>query len=140
MVHPAPVLLTATGWIWFHFGGEIFETCLHITHPEYIAAPAIPGIALKAHGKAPKLEMNQPMRGRIKAELAKLVLTVLNSEGAGRFAEDVPESIWVLLDNELCLSSRFEHWLLSRILVEPCSDSDRANLQQILRLQAQTSY
>lgn len=136
----APVLHTTSGLVWFHFGGELFETCLRITHSECIAAPVIPGIAVKVYNKVPKLNLNQTTRGLIRAEESRLVLTALNSEGAGRFAEQVPESMWGELGDELHLPTRYEQWLESRhCIVFPC-DSEQLNLHEVLSLCSIVAY
>ena len=100
--------------LWFHFGGEVYELLLRELFPGFFERPVIAGMALST---LPGFDA--AALGAVKASaLERLVrsegLRLLEDDGLGRFAEDLPEAGVEALLAELEMSSRFWPWASAR--------------------------
>jgi hypothetical protein len=118
--------------LWFHFGGEVYELALRELFPGFFERPVIAGMALST---LPGFDA--ATLGAVKAAaLARFVrsegLRLLEDEGLGRFAEDLPEAGVEALFTELKMSSKFTVWASTRELTALSPIEDWPLLRQLV--------
>ena len=110
----APLVATATSIVWFHFGGELFEIALRKLFPHFLDSPAIAGIALRVSREFD----SETLRLANKSVLTKILdgegLRLLEDDGLGRFAEDLPSVGIQNMILESRIGSRLSMWLSTR--------------------------
>jgi hypothetical protein len=110
----APLVKADSRAVWFHFGGEIYERALWEIFPGLFEGAVITGMALSALPG-----FNAAALGAVKASALKRFvqgerLRLLEDEGLGRFAEDLPEAGVEAMLAELEMISRITNWVSTR--------------------------
>jgi hypothetical protein len=110
----APLVKVGGQTLWFHFGGEVYELALRELFPGFFERAVIAGMVLSTLP-----EFDAAALGAVRATgLERFVrsegLRLLEDEGLGRFAEDLPEAGVEALLAELGMSSKFTTWASTR--------------------------
>lgn len=110
----APLLMAGSRSMWFHFGGEIYESILRELFPGFFERPVIAGMVLST---LPGFDASR-LKTVTGASLDRLArregLRLLEDEGLGRFAEDLPEAGVEALIGELKVGSQLAAWASAR--------------------------
>jgi hypothetical protein len=110
----APLVKTGNLTIWFHFGGEAYESALRELHPTLCERPVIAGVALSV---SPRFDA-KALQSINKSVLEKFVgaesLRLLEDAGLGRFAEDLPAVGIEALLADSQFSDKFATWVFTR--------------------------
>ena len=113
-VTEAPLVKTGTGVVWFHFGGEIYEAALRDLFSGHFDAPILPGVAIRV---TPNCNL-AAIQGSDPVAMARRFhgqgLRLLEDEGVGKFAADLPEAGVEAMCVDLRVADRFTQWLRSR--------------------------
>ena len=110
----APIVTCQHGPIWFHFGGESFESALCSLLPHLLGKPVVAGIALPALGPLDSDDLDKIDPAALTRFAADQGLSLLEDEGLGRFADCLPPTGVEALTHELAICDRFTRWLRSR--------------------------
>lgn len=110
----APLVKTADSILWFHFGGEIYESILRELYPAFFDKPVLAGIAIRVQPNFDLAVIQAADRAKIDRFLHNQGLRMLEDEGLGRFADDLPIiGVETLLAN-LRVADNFMEWLKTR--------------------------
>jgi ATP-dependent Lhr-like helicase len=110
----APLVKTANRTLWFHFGGEVYETALRELHPTLCERPVIAGIALSVSPRFEAKALQSINKSALESFVASEGLRLLEDEGLGRFAEDLPTIGIETLLADLQISDKFAAWVNTR--------------------------
>jgi len=77
---------------WFHFGGEVYETALRELFPGFFERSLIAGMALSALPGFNAAALRSIKTAALERFIQGEGLRLLEDEGPGRFAEDLPEA------------------------------------------------
>jgi len=110
----SPLVKTPSLTLWFHFGGEVYEAALRELYPTLCERPIIAGIALSVTPgfSATALRSLNPIS--LERYVRSEGLRLLEDEGLGRFAEDVPIIGIETLLEDLQASGNFVTWINTR--------------------------
>jgi hypothetical protein len=100
--------------LWFHFGGEIYETVLRELHPTLCERPIIAGIALCVSPRFDAKALQSINKSVLERFVASEGLRLLEDEGLGRFAEDLPTIGIETLLTDLQIINKFMAWINTR--------------------------
>jgi ATP-dependent helicase Lhr and Lhr-like helicase len=110
----APLVKTTGQALWFHFGGEIFESILRNLYPGHFDKPVLAGIAIRVQPGFDLARIQKSSRAGLERYCQIQGLKLLEDEGLGRFAEELPSiGVETLLAN-LRVADNFMEWLQSR--------------------------
>jgi hypothetical protein len=110
----APLVNAANRTLWFHFGGEIYETVLRELHPTLCERPIIAGIALCVSPRFDAKALQSINKSVLERFVASEGLRLLEDEGLGRFAEDLPTIGIETLLTDLQIINKFMAWINTR--------------------------
>ena len=110
----APLVKTAGAPIWFHFGGEIFEAILRELYPGHFDEPVLAGIAIRIHPGFDFAAIQKSGPAGLDRYFQTQGLRLLEDEGLGRFAEELPPIGVETLLTELRVADNFTKWLQTR--------------------------
>ncbi|MBM4257416.1 MAG: DEAD/DEAH box helicase [Deltaproteobacteria bacterium] len=130
----APLVRTGAAMVWFHFGGEYYETLLRELWPAYFDKPVLAGIAIRVR---PCFIFEDIRSNFSEPELARFTgrqgLRLIEDEGLGRFAEDVSDIGVKAMLAELHVGDHFRDWIESRRVERATPIAVRPTLEAILR-------
>ncbi len=120
----APLVRVRNELVWFHFGGEVFESVLRELFPALVDAPAIAGVALRVFRAVDSAGLASYDRTKLARFVEQQGLRLLEDEGLGRFAAHLPVAGVDAMLSELNFAVRFADWLTTRELdsVQPVAD------------------
>jgi hypothetical protein len=128
----APICTTPNGLVWFHFGGELFEASSRALFPNLFGSTAIAGIALRLIREFDSNSLRSLNTSHLGLFNESEGLRLLEDEGLGRFADDLPEPGVVALASAFRVSERFVEWITTRQVTPPQPISERACLKSLL--------
>ena len=132
----APLVRIGGQLLWFHFGGEIFETLMRELFPQLLATPMITGVVLRALQPLEAPTHWTLDQARLRRFVEQQGLRLLADEGLSRFAKHLPaEGIDALL-SELTFEVRFTEWLTTRAIGPARQVTDFPALAKLLNLDA----
>ena len=115
----APIFATPNGPIWFHFGGELFEAASLALFPTLFGPSVITGIALRVIRELDSKSLCSPSKSHLALFIENEGLRLLEDEGLGRFAENLPELGVSTLVTDLRVGERFMEWITTRYVTRP---------------------
>lgn len=105
---------TAGSTLWFHFGGEIYESILRELYPACFDQPVLAGIAIRVQPNFDLAVIQKADRVRVDRIFHNQGLRMLEDEGLCRFADDLPIiGVETLLAN-LRVADNFMEWIKTR--------------------------
>src|SRR5439155_868192 len=107
---------------------------VQILFPTLMGRPAIAGVALCAAHSFDSIALMRYQKAAVDRFSSEQGLRLLEDEGLGRFAAELPEQTVQNLLAELRVSDRFQEWLRTRVITSLGPRSERPNYSQILRL------
>jgi hypothetical protein len=110
----APMVKTAGAPIWFHFGGEIFESVLRELYQGHFDKPVLAGIAIRVAPGFNLAAIRKSDQAGLERYFQSQGLRLLEDEGLGRFAEDLPLIGVETLLTDLRVADNFLEWLQTR--------------------------
>jgi len=110
----APLIKTANSTLWFHFGGEIYEAILRDSFPGYFDKTVLAGIAIRIHPSFELAVIQNSSQAGLQRHFQRHGLRLLEDEGLGRFAEDLPTVGVETLLAEMRVATNFAEWLQTR--------------------------
>lgn len=128
----APIVVTSNGLIWFHFGGELFEASSRALFPNLLGSTIITGIALRVIQEFDSNSLRSPNESKLIRFIESEGLRLLEDEGLGRFANNLPEPGVVALVSALKVGERFIEWITTRQIAAPQPICERAGLKLLL--------
>jgi hypothetical protein len=103
--------------VWFHFGGEVFESAARELFPNLLGSPIITGIALRVVQDFDSNALRSFDASAATNIIQSEGLRILKDEGLGRFADDLPPVGVKALMSDLKIEDRFKRWLTTRQVV-----------------------
>ena len=128
----APIVTTSDGLVWFHFGGELFEAASRTLFPNFLGASVITGIALRVMREFDSNSLRSPNESKLICFVESEGLGLLQDEGLGRFADNLPEPGVAALLSALRVRDRFTEWITTRQVTPPQPISERVWLKSLL--------
>jgi len=110
----APLVRAAGRVLWFHFGGEVYELLLRELFLGFFEQPVIAGMVLTALPGFDARALEAVKVASLEPFVRGEGLRLLEDEGLGRFAEDLPEAGVEALLAELMVGSKFTSWASTR--------------------------
>lgn len=129
----APLLRTGGALLWFHFGGEIYESVLRELFPEFFDKPLLAGVAIRVHPSFDLAELQPNDHVRMDQFFRRQGLRLLGDEGIGRFAEDLPEAGVAAMLGDMEVADKFMAWITSRQVGDISPISDWPALAQLIQ-------
>jgi hypothetical protein len=110
----APLVKSGGQTLWFHFGGEVYELALRELFPGFFERPVIAGMALSTLPGFDAAALGAVKAAALERFVRSEGLRLLEDEGLGRFAEDLPEAGVEALLAELKIGLKFTTWASTR--------------------------
>ena len=110
----APLVKTSGSTIWFHFGGEIYESVLRGLYPTLFDKPVLAGIAIRVHPSFNLAAIQESGKTGLERFFKNQGLRLLEDEGLGRFADNLPDAGVEAMLNDLRVADHFMEWIKSR--------------------------
>jgi hypothetical protein len=110
----APLVKSGGQTLWFHFGGEVYELALRELFPGFFERPVIAGMALSTLPGFDAAALGAVKAAALERFVRIEGLRLLEDEGLGRFAEDLPEPGVEALLAELEMGAKFTAWAGAR--------------------------
>jgi Lhr-like helicase len=128
----APIVTTSNGLVWFHFGGEVFESVSRALFPHLFGSTAITGVALRVIREFSSDSLHSLSKSQLIRINESEGLRLLEDEGLGRFADHIPEAGVAALVSALRIDERYIEWITTRQIAPPQPIAERASLQFLL--------
>ena len=127
----APIVATPDGLVWFHFGGEVFESAIFSLLPKLQGISLIAGVALRI-GRSFTSDELCKIEGSCVTQFTMIQgFRLLEDEGLGRFADELPPAGVKALTESLGISVRLTNWLLTRRVTAANSLEKWPSLQRL---------
>jgi hypothetical protein len=110
----APLVKTGGAPLWFHFGGEIYESVLRELYPDHFDKPVLAGIAIRVHPGFDLAAIQACEQAGMERFFRGQGLRLLEDEGIGRFAENLPGAGVEAMLDDLRVTDHFMTWIRSR--------------------------
>ncbi len=110
----APLVKTANNTLWFHFGGEVYETALRELCPALCERSVIAGIALNVSPRLDAKALQSIGKAALERFVAREGLRLLEDQGLGRFADALPSIGIETLLTDLGINQKFSTWINTR--------------------------
>jgi hypothetical protein len=110
----APLVRVGSDVLWFHFGGEVFEGALCELFPGFFGRSVVAGMVLNASSGFDATGLGAVSAAALDRFVQSQGLRLLEDEGVGRFAEDLPGVGIEALLAELKLGFKFAAWASTR--------------------------
>ena len=114
----APLVHTAQGAVWFHFGGEPFSAILRAVFPQFTSGVAMAGIALWVVDGFDAVSLSVSDLRAVREIVIAAGSRLAADNELGRFATELPSAAAAAFLAEYSLPERFMQWLSSRIVTE----------------------
>jgi len=128
----APLVRTGSQTLWFHFGGEVYEMALRQLLPGFLDRSIIAGMALSVLPGFDSTTLESIKAAAVERFVGGEGLRLLEDEGLGRFAEELPEAGLEALLAELKMSSKFLTWASTREVAAASPVDEWPSLRHLL--------
>jgi ATP-dependent Lhr-like helicase len=110
----APLVRMGSETLWFHFGGEVFEVALMELFPGFFGRPVVAGMVLSVLPGFDATGLGAVGPEALERFVRSEGLRLLEDEGLGRFAEDLPAAGVDALLAEFEMGAKFQKWAGTR--------------------------
>lgn len=129
----APLVRTDGTVLWFHFGGETYESILQELYPGFFGKAFLAGIAIRVQPgfSLAALQLRDPIK--IEQCFRNQGLHLLGDEGVGRFADHLPEDGVAAMLSDMKVAENFMDWIKSRQVGDISPFSNWPMLRQLIQ-------
>ena len=128
----APLVRVGSETLWFHFGGEVFEGALCELFPGFFGRSVVAGMVLSVSPGFDAAGLGAVSAAALERFVRGEGLRLLEDEGLGRFAEDLPAVGVEALLAELEIGSKFSTWASTREVSPMCQVEGWPALRQLV--------